>query len=101
MKPLNSIEDILADIAAGRMVVMLDEPQPTAETFGFRTAGWNVAPVVSKTISRIAPISSRSASREPPRRCFTARAARRAAARAIAAAPGSTSSSPSPRTSGA
>ena len=38
------------------MVVMLDEPQPTAETYGFRTAGWNVAPIVSKTISRIAPM---------------------------------------------
>jgi cell division protein FtsI (penicillin-binding protein 3) len=38
------------------MVVMLDEPQPTAETYGFRTAGWNVAPVVSRTISRIAPM---------------------------------------------
>lgn len=38
------------------IVVMLDQPQGTAETFGFRTAGWNVAPVVSKTISRIAPM---------------------------------------------
>lgn len=38
------------------MVAMLDEPQATAETFGFRYAGWNVAPVVSKTISRIAPM---------------------------------------------
>jgi len=38
------------------MVVMLDEPKPTAETYGFRTAGWNVAPVVSKTVSRIAPM---------------------------------------------
>jgi cell division protein FtsI (penicillin-binding protein 3) len=38
------------------MVVMLDEPLATAETFGFHTAGWNVAPVVSKTISRIAPM---------------------------------------------
>ena len=38
------------------VVVMLDEPQATAETFGFTTAGWNVAPVVSKTISRIAPM---------------------------------------------
>jgi cell division protein FtsI (penicillin-binding protein 3) len=38
------------------MVVMLDEPQPTAETYGFRTAGWNVAPIVSKTVSRIAPM---------------------------------------------
>ena len=38
------------------MVVMLDEPKPTAATYGFRTAGWNVAPVVSRTISRIAPM---------------------------------------------
>jgi cell division protein FtsI (penicillin-binding protein 3) len=38
------------------VVVMLDEPKPTAQTFGFRTAGWNVAPVVSKTVSRIAPM---------------------------------------------
>jgi len=38
------------------MVVMLDEPKPTAETYGFRTAGWNVAPIVSKTVSRIAPM---------------------------------------------
>ena len=26
------------------MVVMLDEPKGTADTYGFRTAGWNVAP---------------------------------------------------------
>jgi cell division protein FtsI (penicillin-binding protein 3) len=38
------------------IVVMLDEPKATAATYGFRTAGWNVAPVVSKTISRIAPM---------------------------------------------
>jgi cell division protein FtsI (penicillin-binding protein 3) len=38
------------------IVVMLDEPKPTPETFGFTTAGWNVAPVVSKTVSRIAPM---------------------------------------------
>ncbi len=38
------------------IVVMLDEPQATAETYGFRYAGWNVAPVVSHTISRIAPM---------------------------------------------
>ena len=38
------------------IVVMLDEPKGTAETHGFRTAGWNVAPVVSKTVSRIAPL---------------------------------------------
>ena len=38
------------------VVVMLDEPKATAETYGFRTAGWNVAPVVSKTVGRIAPM---------------------------------------------
>ena len=38
------------------VVVMLDEPKATPETFGFSTAGWNVAPVVSRTISRIAPM---------------------------------------------
>ncbi len=38
------------------IVVMLDEPKGTAETFGFRTAGWNVAPVIGKTVSRIAPM---------------------------------------------
>ena len=38
------------------IVVMLDEPKATPKTFGFSTAGWNVAPVVSRTISRIAPM---------------------------------------------
>jgi cell division protein FtsI (penicillin-binding protein 3) len=38
------------------IVAMLDDPKPTKDTFGFHTAGWNVAPVVSRTISRIAPM---------------------------------------------
>jgi cell division protein FtsI (penicillin-binding protein 3) len=38
------------------IVAMLDEPKGTAETYGFRTAAWNVGPVISKTISRIAPM---------------------------------------------
>jgi len=38
------------------VVVMLDEPKATPETYGFHTAGWNVAPVVSRTVSRIAPM---------------------------------------------
>ncbi|MEO6198334.1 MAG: penicillin-binding transpeptidase domain-containing protein, partial [Sphingomicrobium sp.] len=38
------------------MVMMLDEPQATAETYGFRYAGWNVAPAFSRTVSRIAPM---------------------------------------------
>ena len=38
------------------VVAMLDEPKATKETFGFHTAGWNVAPVISRTVSRIAPM---------------------------------------------
>jgi cell division protein FtsI (penicillin-binding protein 3) len=38
------------------VVTMLDEPKATAETYGFHTAGWNVAPVVSKVVGRIAPM---------------------------------------------
>jgi cell division protein FtsI (penicillin-binding protein 3) len=38
------------------IVVMLDDPKATAQTYGFHTAGWNVAPVVSRTVSRIAPM---------------------------------------------
>jgi cell division protein FtsI (penicillin-binding protein 3) len=34
------------------VVAMLDDPKATAQTFGFHTAGWNVAPVVSRVISR-------------------------------------------------
>jgi cell division protein FtsI (penicillin-binding protein 3) len=38
------------------MVMMLDEPKATAETYGFTTAGWNVAPAFGRTVSRIAPM---------------------------------------------
>ena len=38
------------------IVAMLDEPKATADTYGYRTAGWNVAPVIGKTVSRIAPM---------------------------------------------
>jgi len=38
------------------IVAMLDAPKATKDTYGFTTAGWNVAPVVSGTISRIAPM---------------------------------------------
>jgi cell division protein FtsI (penicillin-binding protein 3) len=49
------------------IVVMLDEPKATKDTYGFTTAGWNVAPVVSRTVSRIAPMLgvSPDMSREP------------------------------------
>jgi cell division protein FtsI (penicillin-binding protein 3) len=38
------------------VVAMLDDPKATSETYGFHTAGWNVAPVVSKVVSRIGPM---------------------------------------------
>jgi cell division protein FtsI (penicillin-binding protein 3) len=38
------------------IVAMLDEPKATAATYGFSTAGWNVAPLISRTVSRIAPM---------------------------------------------
>ncbi|MDP9138040.1 MAG: penicillin-binding protein 2 [Pseudomonadota bacterium] len=38
------------------LLVLLDEPQATAETFGFATAGWNAVPTAGTIVSRIAPI---------------------------------------------
>ena len=38
------------------IIAMLDEPKATAETYGFSTAGWNIAPLISRTVSRIAPM---------------------------------------------
>jgi cell division protein FtsI (penicillin-binding protein 3) len=36
--------------------VMLDEPKPLPETYGFATAGWNAVPTAGKIIERIAPL---------------------------------------------
>jgi cell division protein FtsI (penicillin-binding protein 3) len=36
--------------------VVLDEPQATPETHGYRTAGWNAAPIVAHIIKRIGPL---------------------------------------------
>lgn len=38
------------------VLVMLDEPKPTAETHGFATSGWNAAPTAGKIVERIAPM---------------------------------------------
>jgi len=38
------------------MLVMIDEPKATKETFGYATAGWNAAPTTGKIIRRIAPM---------------------------------------------
>lgn len=38
------------------LYVMLDAPHGTADTYGLRTAGWIVAPVFSRIVSRVAPM---------------------------------------------
>ena len=38
------------------ITVMIDNPKGQKSSFGYRTAGWVVAPVVSKIVTRIAPI---------------------------------------------
>jgi cell division protein FtsI (penicillin-binding protein 3) len=38
------------------IIVMLDEPKATPETYGFATAGWNAVPTAGKIIARIAPL---------------------------------------------
>ncbi len=38
------------------IVMMLDSPKATKDTYGFKTAGWTVAPAVQRVIARIAPM---------------------------------------------
>ncbi len=38
------------------LLVMLDEPKPTPETYGFATSGWNAVPTAALIIERIAPM---------------------------------------------
>ncbi len=38
------------------ILVMLDEPKATSETYGFATSGWNAAPTAGKIVERIAPM---------------------------------------------
>ncbi|MCA0434274.1 MAG: penicillin-binding protein 2 [Proteobacteria bacterium] len=38
------------------LFVMLDEPKPLPETYGFATSGWNAVPTAGKIIERIAPL---------------------------------------------
>ena len=39
------------------VAVMYDEPQGTAETSNYATAGWNAAPTVGRIIARIGPMA--------------------------------------------
>ena len=38
------------------LFLLLDEPQPLKETYGYATAGWNAAPTFSNIVTRIAPM---------------------------------------------
>jgi cell division protein FtsI (penicillin-binding protein 3) len=38
------------------ILVMLDEPKPLPETYGFATSGWNAVPTAGNIIKRIAPM---------------------------------------------
>jgi cell division protein FtsI (penicillin-binding protein 3) len=38
------------------VTIIMDEPQPTPETQGFATSGWNAAPTTGKVVARIAPL---------------------------------------------
>jgi cell division protein FtsI (penicillin-binding protein 3) len=35
---------------------MLDAPKGTADTYGFTSAAWTAAPVVSRVVSRVGPL---------------------------------------------
>ena len=38
------------------VLIMLDQPNATADTFGFATGGWTAAPAAGRVIERIAPL---------------------------------------------
>jgi len=38
------------------VLAIIDEPQPTKDTFGYATGGWTAAPVVGKVIEQMAPL---------------------------------------------
>jgi cell division protein FtsI (penicillin-binding protein 3) len=45
-----------ADAPRYQLLIMLDEPQPSAETHGYATSGWNAVPTAAKVIARVAPM---------------------------------------------
>jgi cell division protein FtsI (penicillin-binding protein 3) len=54
---LNAFTAIVpADNPKYQLLIMLDEPQPLKETYGFITSGWNAVPTGGKVIERIAPL---------------------------------------------
>jgi cell division protein FtsI (penicillin-binding protein 3) len=56
-KLFNTFTAILpADKPRYQIMIILDEPQPLPETFGFATSGWNAVPTAGRVIARIAPM---------------------------------------------
>ncbi len=51
-------------------LTMLDEPQASAETQGYRTAAWNAGPVTGKIIERTSPLLGLAPRNELPPRPF-------------------------------
>ena len=47
---------IPADKPRYQLLIMLDEPQPLKETYGFITSGWNAVPTAGNVIARIGPL---------------------------------------------
>lgn len=47
-------------------MTILDEPQPSAETYGFRTSGWNAVPATGDIVARVMPILGVTPSWFPP-----------------------------------
>ncbi len=56
-KVLTSFTAVMpADQPRYALLIMLDEPQPTADSHGYATSGWNAVPVGGSVIARIAPL---------------------------------------------
>jgi cell division protein FtsI (penicillin-binding protein 3) len=56
-KVLTAFTAILpADKPCYQLLIMLDEPQPLKETYGFITSGWNAVPTAGNVIARIGPL---------------------------------------------
>jgi cell division protein FtsI (penicillin-binding protein 3) len=57
---------IPADKPRYQLLIMLDEPQPLKETYGFITSGWNAVPTAGNVIARIGPLLGLQPRFDPP-----------------------------------
>ncbi len=51
-------------------LTILDEPQPTPESHGYATSGWNAAPTTGNIVERVAPLVGLPPRFEPPEKPF-------------------------------